>query len=85
MTESTVSSLSGVAETLMLPLYIRAMESMRPDALIKDEKAVALIRQLNPDSTWVTQMRVDEEDTVGLVLRSRQFDDWARAFLARHP
>jgi len=85
MTESTVSSLSGVAETLMLPLYIRAMESMRPDALIKDEKAVALIKQLNPDSTWVKQMRVDEEDMVGLVLRSRQFDDWAREFLARHP
>jgi methyltransferase (TIGR00027 family) len=85
MTGSTGSSLSGVAETLILPLYIRALESQRPDALIKDEKAVALIRQLNPDSTWVKQMRVDEEDTVALVLRSRQFDDWAREFLARHP
>jgi len=85
MTGSTGSSLSGVAETLILPLYIRALESQRPDALIKDEKAVALIAQLNPDSSWFTQMRVDEEDTVALVLRNRQFDDWTRGFLARHP
>jgi len=45
-------TLSGVAGDLMLPLYIRAKELMRPDALIKDEKAVALIAQLNPDSSW---------------------------------
>ncbi len=85
MTERTGPTLSGVAETLLLPLYLRAVESKRPDALIQDEKAVALIRQLNPDSTWIKQMKVDEEDMVGLVLRNRQFDDWAREFLARHP
>ena len=85
MSEMTDQNLSGVAETLLLPLYIRAMESQRPDALIKDEKAVALIHQLNPDSSWIAKMRVDEGDKVGLVLRNREFDRCARDFLTRHP
>jgi O-methyltransferase involved in polyketide biosynthesis len=39
MSETSHQDLSGVAETLLMTLYIRAMESQRPDALIKDEKA----------------------------------------------
>ncbi len=85
MSEMTNQNLSGVAETLLLPLYIRAMESQRPDALLKDDKAVALIRQMNYDSSWIAQMRVDEEDKVGLVMRNREFDRYARDFLARYP
>ena len=81
----TRPELSGIAETLLLPLYIRAMESQRPDALIKDDKAVALLRGLDHDSSWMTQMRVDEEDIVGLALRNREIDRAARDFLARHP
>ena len=47
MSETTNQNLSGVAETLLMTLYIRAMESQRPDALIKDGKAEALVRQLD--------------------------------------
>jgi O-methyltransferase involved in polyketide biosynthesis len=85
MSEAANQNLSGVAETLLLPLYIRAMESQRPDALIKDDKAVALIKKLNPDASWITKMRVDEDDKVGLVLRNREFDRYARDFLDRYP
>jgi O-methyltransferase involved in polyketide biosynthesis len=85
MSEIANQNLSGVAETLLLPLYIRAMESQRPDALIKDDKAVELIKKLNHDSSWITKMRVNEEDKVGLVLRNREFDRYARDFLARYP
>jgi len=84
MSEIANQNLGGVAETLLLPLYIRAMESQRPDALIKDDKAVALIKKLNPDSSWIRKMRVDENDKVGLVLRNREFDRYARDFLARY-
>ena len=74
MTETTSPTLSGVAETLLLPLYIRALESQRPDALLKDDKAVALVKQMDYDSSWMTKMRVDEEDQVALVLRNRECD-----------
>ena len=41
MPETTHESLGGVAETLLIPLYIRAVESQRSDAILRDEKAVA--------------------------------------------
>jgi O-methyltransferase involved in polyketide biosynthesis len=85
MPEITNRNLSGVAETLLLPLYIRALESQRPDALIKDDKAVALIKKLDPDSSWIMKMRVDEDDKVGLALRNREFDRYARDFLTLYP
>jgi O-methyltransferase involved in polyketide biosynthesis len=44
---------SGVAKTLHITLYIRAMESQHPDALIKEEKAVALVTKM-PHPTWTT-------------------------------
>ena len=31
MSETTAQTLSGVAETLLITLYIRAMESQRPE------------------------------------------------------
>lgn len=37
MSETADQTLSGVAETLLITLYIRATESQRLDALIKDE------------------------------------------------
>ncbi|NIS80502.1 MAG: class I SAM-dependent methyltransferase [Anaerolineales bacterium] len=85
MTESIPQTLKGVSETLLLPLYIRAKESQRPDALIKDDKAVALFEQMKYDDSWMKKMRVDEEDKVGVVLRNRELDRHVRGFLSRNP
>jgi len=85
MSETTNQDLGGVAETLLMTLYIRAMESQRPDALIKDEKAVALVTQMSYDFDRVRQVHMDEEDKVTVILRNREFDRYARDFLARHP
>lgn len=74
--------LEGLAKTLLIPLYIRAEESRRPDPLINDERAVALVRQLGPTPSWFRDMRVDKEDKVALVLRNREVDRAVRAFLA---
>jgi O-methyltransferase involved in polyketide biosynthesis len=81
----TPQDLSGVAETLLMTLYIRAMESQRPDALIKDEKAVALVNQMHYDFDRVRQVHMDEEDKVTVILRNLEFDRYARDFLARYP
>jgi O-methyltransferase involved in polyketide biosynthesis len=35
----------------MLPLYLRARESQRSDAIIKDEKSIEAVRQLTYDFT----------------------------------
>jgi O-methyltransferase involved in polyketide biosynthesis len=85
MSELSFQNLSDVAETLLMMLYIRAVESQRPDALIKDERAVAVVRQMDQDFLRNKQDRIAEETQVAIVLRSQEFDRHARDFLARYP
>ena len=85
MSESKSVSLSGVAETLLLPLYNRAMESMRPDAMIKDEKAVELFTQMRLDFSPVSQLHIAEMPRAIRIILTREIDRYAREFLARHP
>ena len=83
--EKTGQVLSGVSETLLLPLYFRAIESQRQDALIKDNNALKLIRKLELDPSQFNQAQVDEEVQVSILLRNRQFDRITADFLSRNP
>lgn len=85
MAEISIQDLSGVAETLLIPLYIRAIESQRSDALLKDMKAVALVTQRGSDFSRIKQIKMDKDDQVALILRNREFDRYARDFMARYP
>jgi O-methyltransferase involved in polyketide biosynthesis len=85
MPETTKPSLSGVAETLLITLYIRATESQRPDALIKDERAEALVRQLDPETLRKTLALTEDTGRIVMILKSREFDRFAQDFLGRHP
>jgi len=85
MSESSPQDLSGVAETLLIPLYNRAMESQRPDAMMKDEKAVALVTQKSFDFTGVRQIPMKEALNVMRIMQAREMDRYARDFLSRHP
>ncbi len=85
MTETTKPNLSGVAETLLITLYIRAMESQRPDALVKDERAEAVVRQLDQETLRKTLALTDDFSRVAVILKGREFDRIAQNFLARHP
>ena len=85
MPETTKPSLSEVAETLLITLYIRATESQRPDALIKDERAEALVRQLDPETLRKTLALTEGTGRLVLILKSREFDRFAQDFLRRHP
>ncbi len=85
MPEMTNRKLEGVPETLLITLYVRAMESQRSDAIVRDECAVALVRALDYDFARIKQIRMDEDDKTAIVLRSREIDRHALDFLARHP
>src|SRR5512139_2746325 len=85
MPESTKPKLSGVAETLLITLYIRAIESQRPDALVKDEMTEALVRRLDQETLRRTLTLTDEFSRVAVILKGREFDRFVKDFLARHP
>jgi hypothetical protein len=82
-------ALSGVAETLLIPLYNRAMESQRPDAMMKDEKAVALVTQMRSDVSirydfdHVRKIRMFEANKVARIMLTREMDRYTRDFLNR--
>jgi O-methyltransferase involved in polyketide biosynthesis len=85
MPETELNEISGIPETLFITLYLRAMESRRPDALIKDEKAVELVNTLGYDFERVRSIPLSEENKLVIILRSRHIDQIARNFIALHP
>ena len=79
----TIPDLQGVARTLLVPLACRAIESIRPDAIIHDPRPVEMYNPLGGSRDFLLGM--SEHDRLFTVMRMRQFDTFARAFLARNP
>lgn len=77
----SVVNLEGVALTLLVPLACRAIDSLRPDAILHDPRAVEVYNALGGDPVFLMGMR--GHDLVATVMRARQFDTYAKGFLAR--
>ncbi|BAU40254.1 class I SAM-dependent methyltransferase [Leptolyngbya sp. O-77] len=74
--------LTGVAETLMITLYARAIETQRPEPILSDRKAVEIAESLDYDFSkyengWASQL--------GCVIRARAIDRIVQNFLETHP
>jgi O-methyltransferase involved in polyketide biosynthesis len=82
MTEKIIQNLNGVSKTLLMTLYVRARESKRPDAMIRDDKAVAMVNQIECD---FSRLRLHRHDEVAVIMRMRKFDNHLRDFLMRNP
>jgi O-methyltransferase involved in polyketide biosynthesis len=82
MSKIDVRNLKGVAETLLLPLIFRAAESQRSDAILRDPAAVETVNRLEYDPGRVLKK---SRDQVTVLMRMREFDRCARAFLNQHP
>ena len=85
MSAITNQNLSDLSETYLAPLYWKAMESQRPDAMIKDEKAVELVTQGILDFSGVRQIHMNELFNAMRIIFTREMDRYARDFLIRHP
>jgi O-methyltransferase involved in polyketide biosynthesis len=77
-----LQSLEGVSETLLIPLYVRARESQRPDAMIKDDRAVAMVNQIECD---FSKFKMAKHDEVAVIMRMNKFDSQVRTFLKENP
>ncbi len=71
--------LDGISETALLTLYQRASEAARPDGIIADPMAIALLSRLDYDFHHFGRTHQ------ATALRARAFDDACRDFLATHP
>jgi O-methyltransferase involved in polyketide biosynthesis len=72
-------SLEGISETALLTLNARAQEARRPDPLLVDPMAIALVDSIDYDFAKFGRPRQD------IALRARLFDTQARSYLAEHP
>ena len=78
------ADLSGVAKTLLIPLQIRADESLREVPLLRDDRAAELIQRLGSLRSAVADLKLDDGDRLAILLRNRQFDRYAREYLREH-
>jgi O-methyltransferase involved in polyketide biosynthesis len=74
--------LQGAAESLFLPLCSRALETRRAAPIVRDEKAVELVAQLDYDFERLAGLSLYH--TI-ICLRVRRFDAELRAFLGAYP
>lgn len=81
MPEKITPTLEGISETLLMTLYARARESQRPDAMLKDNLAVAMVNQIECD---FSRLRMQGHDEVAVILRMKKFDNHVRDFLKRN-
>lgn len=88
LTQSTITKPTGnslelgdVQETLLIPLYLRAVESRRRDAICRDPKAIEIVDSLEYDfrkfDSWILQLDV--------AIRTELFDSAVQNFIRRHP
>jgi O-methyltransferase involved in polyketide biosynthesis len=71
--------LSGVSETALLTLNARAREARRPDPIIDDPMAIALVDSIQFDFAKFGPTRQDT------ALRARAYDSQTRSYLDQHP
>jgi O-methyltransferase involved in polyketide biosynthesis len=76
--------LTGVPETMLWTLYYRATEARRPDAVIRDPKAMDLVDAIDYPFEERFGRAVDSQ-AQWQGLRARRFDTEVRRFLRDHP
>jgi len=74
------TTLTGVSETALLTLKVRASEARRPDAIIDDPMAIKLVDAIDFD--WAKFGYSRRQD---MALRALAFDDATRTYLVDHP
>ena len=73
--------LGAVPETLLVPLYARAVENRRKHPILEDSKALGMVESID----WDFQRFNQRFTIIGCTLRSAMFDEWVKEFLRGHP
>jgi O-methyltransferase involved in polyketide biosynthesis len=73
--------LGQLQETMLVPLYLRAIETLRKHPILKDPKAIEIADSID----WDFRRFGQRPRVISSALRSGMLDEWAKAFLSRHP
>ncbi|GHG98967.1 class I SAM-dependent methyltransferase [Streptomyces lanatus] len=81
MTTERETRLGTVQETLLIPLYGRAVESGKEEPALSDPRAQEIVAAIDYDFARFDNL----PSLVGTVLRTALFDLWVSDFLTEHP
>jgi O-methyltransferase involved in polyketide biosynthesis len=73
--------LGPTAETLLIPLFARAMENRRKMPILADPKAAEMVEGID----WDFQQFNQRLRVVACNLRSARYDEWVAEFVRRNP
>ncbi|AKJ64826.1 class I SAM-dependent methyltransferase [Kiritimatiella glycovorans] len=76
------AKLSGIPETLLIPLWARAVEGEEPDPIVRDDKAAEMVRQIEYDFAKFAKARLSQ---LGVAIRTMLLDRATSDFLRRNP
>lgn len=82
MSEKIKNQLTGVPETLLSTLWAKATEMSHPKPLLRDEKAVEVLEQIDYDFSKFKQSKISQ---VGCCVRAHLIDEETKRFLSQHP
>lgn len=86
MASTEESRLSGVRETLLYPLYHRALDQRSKTPIVGDAWAADVFdRVAAGNRKGVLTAKLGASGRFPPLLRARRLDDWTREFLAAHP
>ena len=69
-------------ETLLIPLYCKALESKKELPIISDNKAIEIVDKIEYD---YTQLKIPRQTHVTICMRAKQFDNYVGEFLQKYP
>jgi O-methyltransferase involved in polyketide biosynthesis len=97
MDEDSITKITDISETLLIPLYSRALESKSNNPILIDNKAIEITNKLNKifeksDSQLHQNLAKGKSSrfrgkklNAALSLRTRKFDRYCISFLENHP
>lgn len=74
--------INALSATLLIPLWAKAVEYPRPDALLRDAEAVRMMVQIDYDFSSFATAKLSQP---GCCARAALIDEETREFIRRHP
>lgn len=77
-----IQNLKGISETLLVPLWARAVETKRPDHIIRDYKAVEMMEHIEYD---FSKFDIREMPQISIIIRTELLDKATQTFMDKNP
>ena len=76
------TKLTGIPETLLIPMWARAAESKMPRPIVRDEKATEILSQIDYDFSKFQKARMTQ---LGVAIRTMLLDKAIASFIEANP